>query len=509
MRDVSRLRVPERRPAHPLRPASPATSPLKGEEHHPWRRLFRALSPPATGAPAISRDLTTGPVRGHLAALAGPMMLGIVAAMSVALVDAFFVGRLGTTELAAISFTFPVTFAVQALSIGLGAGTASVVSRAIGEGDIDEVRRLSTDSLVLAVLLVIGIAVLGWLTVEPLFRLLGASDDVMVHIVAYMKVWYVGMPFLVVPMVANNIIRANGDAVVPSAIMIAASVINAGLDPLLIFGLWGLPELGVAGAAWASVIARAATLVLSLAVVIFRERLLDLTIPPLNTLIASWRRILSIGLPASIGSAINPVCITVLTAIIASYSTAAVAGFGVATRIEAFAAIPMLAISSAIGPIAGQNWGRGERARVQSALRQSYAFCIAWGLVAAAILLVFGDAITSIFTDDGAAGAVSNAYLAIVPVSFAGYGIVTIAAGCYNALGKPLTGLGYYLVRSAALYVPLSWIASLFFPSWGVFVAIAVSNVAAGALVAFHSLRWLSGAEQGDCRPAGAMQPAE
>lgn len=457
----------------------------------------------------ISRDLTSGPVRGHLAALGGPMMLGIVAAMSVALVDAFFVGQLGTAQLAAISFTFPVVFAVQSLSIGLGAGTASVVSRAIGEGDMAAVRRLATDSLVLAVILVAAIATVGWLTVEPLFLLLGAREEVMPHIVAYMKVWYIGMPFLVVPMVANNIIRANGDAVIPSAIMIAVSVINAALDPLLIFGLWGLPELGVAGAAWASVIARAITLFISLAVVIFRERLLDLAVPPMAALVASWRRILSVGLPASLGSAVNPVAITVVTAIIASYSTAAVAGFGVATRIEAFAAIPMLAMSSAIGPIAGQNWGRGERARVLSALRQSYAFCVGWGLVAAAILFLAGEAITSAFTDDEAAAAISNSYLAIVPVSFAGYGIVTIAAGCYNALGKPVTGLGYYLVRSAALYVPLSWLASLFFPSWGVLVAIAASNVVAGALVAYHSLRWLAGAEQEDCQPAGAMQPAE
>ena len=438
------------------------------------------------------------------------MMLGIVAAMSVALVDAFFVGQLGTTELAAISFTFPVVFAVQSLSIGLGAGTASVVSRAIGEGDERQVKRLSTDALILAVLLVIGVAVVGWLTVEPLFRLLGARAEVMPHIIAYMKVWYIGMPFLVVPMVANNIIRANGDATVPSAIMIAASVINAGLDPLLIFGLWGLPELGVAGAAWASVIARAATLVLSLAVVVFREKLVDPRLPPFPELMASWRRVLSIGLPAAIGNAINPVCITIVTAIVASYSTAAVAGFGVATRIEAFAAIPMLALSAAIGPIAGQNWGRGERARVLSALRQSYAFCAGWGLFAAGILFLFGDAIAGVFTDDADALPIAVSYLAIVPVSFAGYGVVTIAAGCYNALGKPLTGLTYYLIRSAALYVPLSWLASLYLASWGVFMGIAVSNVIAGAVVAYHSVRWLERAGQDDCRPRGAaLEPAE
>ena len=456
-----------------------------------------------------NRDLTEGSVRGHLVRLGMPMTIGIVAAMSVALIDTYFLGLLGTNELAAISFTFPVVFAITSLSIGLGAGTASVVSREIGRGDWERTKRTATDSLVLAVIIVAIVALIGWLTAEPLFRLLGADPEVLALTVAYMRIWYIGMPFLVVPMVANNIIRANGDAIVPSAIMVAVSVINAALDPFLIFGWWGLPAMGIEGAAWASVIARALTMVVAVGVVVFREKLVDLSIPRFDVLMASWRRILVVGVPAALGNAVNPVGIAVVTAIIATFGTQAVAGFGVATRVEAFASIPMLALSAAIGPIAGQNWGSGRQGRVASAVRQSFVFCAMWSIGAALVMFLLAEPIAGVFSDDEAVLDVAARYLAIVPISLGGYGVVTIAAGAYNALGKPLTGLSYYLVRTAMLYVPLAWIASHFAPSWGVFAAIAASNVVAGALVAWHALHWLANAEQEDCTPQAASVPAE
>ena len=153
------------------------------------------------------QDLSIGPVGRRLPGPAAPMTPGILAAMSVALVDACFLGRLGTEELAAISFIFPVVFTVTGLSIGLGAGTASVVSRAIGEGDRGEVRRLSTDALALAVLMVAALSALGWLTIRPLFARLGAEGAVLEHVVGHMRIWSLGMPFLLVPMVSSNILR--------------------------------------------------------------------------------------------------------------------------------------------------------------------------------------------------------------------------------------------------------------------------------------------------------------
>lgn len=432
------------------------------------------------------------------------MTLGILAGMSVALVDTYFLGRLGTEELAAISFAFPVVFTVMSLSIGLGAGAASVVSRAIGHGDREEVRRLSTDSIALAVVLVAAISTAGILTARPLFALLGARGAVLDHVVAYMEIWYVGMVFLVVPMVANNILRAGGDAVVPSAIMIGVAAINLALTPLLVFGLWGLPRLEVEGAAWSSLIARALMAVVSLAVLIWRERLIAFAVPPLAALVASWRRVLFVGLPAALGNAVNPLGIAVVTAIVAGYGTSSVAAFGVATRVEAFAAIPMLALSAAIGPVAGQSWGAGREERVPRALRVAFLFCVAWSALAAGVFWLLGPRIAAAFTSEPEIAAEAALYLRVVSLTLAGYGVAVIAAGGYNALGKPLTALAYNMLRTMALLVPAAWLASTVGGVPAVFAAIAAANVAAGLAIAWHALRWLSRAGPADCRPRAA-----
>jgi putative MATE family efflux protein len=448
-----------------------------------------------------SRDLSSGPVSQRLLQLAGPMTVGILAGMSVALVDTYFLGRLGTEELAAISFAFPIVFTVMSLSIGLGAGAASVVSRAIGHGDREEVRRLSTDSIGLAVVLVALVSGAGIATVRPLFALLGAEGAVLDHVVAYMRIWYVGMVFLVVPMVANNILRAGGDALVPSAIMVGVAALNLALTPLLVFGLWGLPRLEVEGAAWASLIARAVTAVVSLGVLAFRERLIAFALPPTAALLASWRRVLFVGVPAALGNAVNPLGIAVVTAIVASFGTASVAAFGVATRVEAFAAIPMLALSAAIGPVAGQSWGADRQDRVPRALRLAFAFCAAWSVLAAAAFWLLGRSIAEVFTDEAEVAREAATYLRVVSLSLAGYGVTVIAAGAFNALGKPVTALGYNLVRTLGLLVPMAWLASVLGGVGWVFAAVALANMAAGAGVAWHALRWLSCAERGDCDP--------
>ena len=137
--------------------------------------------------------LTEGSVGRTLVFVTLPMMVGIVGMVAFNLVDTFFVGRLGTLELAAMGFTFPVVMVVGSIARGLGVGVSSVVSRAIGQGDHHKVQRLTTDGLLLSVLIVLVFAVAGLLSIEPLFRMLGASEDILPLIKAYMRIWYFGI----------------------------------------------------------------------------------------------------------------------------------------------------------------------------------------------------------------------------------------------------------------------------------------------------------------------------
>ena len=258
-----------------------------------------------------SATLTEGPVGKTLFMLTGPMLVGHLSMILFNLADTYFVGQLGTDQLAALSFTFPVVMVLASLAIGMGIGATSVISRTIGEGDFDKVRRYATDSLILSIILVIAVSTIGILTIEPLFRLLGAGPQVLPLIRQYMIVWYPGMMFVVVPMVGNSIIRAAGDTVTPTVVMLIAVAVNLTLDPLLIFGWGPFPRLEIAGAAIATLIARSTTFTISLLVLHYRYRMLTRRRPRLHTLLASWRRILFVALPASGSRIIAPLGIGV------------------------------------------------------------------------------------------------------------------------------------------------------------------------------------------------------
>ncbi len=457
------------------------------------------------------RDLTRAPMPAVLFRMGWPMVIGIVATMSTALADAYFLGRIGTEELAAISFSFPVVLTLMSLSIGLGAGTASVVSRAIGNGDEARVRRVSTDALTLILLVSVLLAAAGYLLIDPVFRLLGASGRTLDLVGDYMSVFFLGFPLLALMMGTSNLLRASGDAFTVGAVMVGAAVINVVLDPILIFGWGPVPAYGVEGAAWASLIGRLVAGAIMLALVVFRDRLISFRPPPVRRLAASWIEVGKVALPAALGNAVNPFCISIVTAIVAAYGNAAVAAFGTATRIESFVAVPMLALSAAIGPIAGQNFGRGEHDRVIAAHRQSYFFSAAWSLGVALLLFVFAEPLMTLFSSDAEVVDTGALYLTIVPITLAGYGITVVASGGFNAIDRAVTGLGFYLLRSALLYVPLAYLASLFLPRWGLFGGIALANILAGVAIAALSL-WLlktslSGGKDRSFTDAGRAEP--
>ncbi|MEO1450998.1 MAG: MATE family efflux transporter, partial [Bacteroidota bacterium] len=242
--------------------------------------------------------LTTGPINATLIRLTIPMIFGIFSMVAFNLVDTFFVGRIGTDSLAALSFTLPVVLVLGAIGMGVSMGASAVISRAIGEGDQRKVQRLTVDSLVLGTLFAGVFVLIGFLTVDPLFRLLGAKGEVLEMTKVYMNIWYAGVIFVMVPFVGNSAIRANGDTRTPALIMMSMVVLNIVLDPILMFGLGPIPALGLAGAAIATVIARAISLVVGIWV-LFRMNMMTREVPPLAQLWQSWKAILRIGLPAA------------------------------------------------------------------------------------------------------------------------------------------------------------------------------------------------------------------
>jgi putative MATE family efflux protein len=430
--------------------------------------------------------LIQGAVGRTLVNLTWPMVFGILGMVTFNLVDTFFVGRLGIRELAALSFTFPVIMAVSSLALGLGIGTASLVSRAIGEGDERQVKRLTTDSLILSTLIVVTFVVAGQLTIKPLFRALGAAPDIVPLILRYMRIWLWGMIFVVVPMVGNSAIRATGDTRTPSAIMLVAVSINLVLDPLLIFGWGPFPRMELAGAALTTVFARATVFFVSLYILIRRDRMLTARLFPFREIVASWKRLLYIGLPAAGTRMIFPLTVGVLTRIVASYGSSAVAAYGVATRIEFFALAVLAALSSVIGPFVGQNWGAREFRRARTGVRLSERFCLFWGIGLCLLLQAAARPLAAVFNPDPEVIHGIVLYLRIVPWMFGFQGILLVLANVLNVLERPLQAAAMIFAQMFVFCIPLAYLGSSLWGVWGVFAAVAVAYGLGG--VAAHLL---------------------
>ncbi len=201
-----------------------------------------------------SEDLTTGPVGSHLIRLTVPMFLGISSMILASMIDTIYIGWIGTQQLAAVSFSFPLVMGLSSVSMGLGIGATSIMSRTLGRGDRARAYVLGTHTLLLVMILVVSLAIFGRIFGAHLFHAMGADDVILPMVSAYMNVWFIGLPLFALPMVAMSMLRALGNARVPGALMTAGAAMQVVLAPALIFGVPGIHDgIGYTGSAWAFV----------------------------------------------------------------------------------------------------------------------------------------------------------------------------------------------------------------------------------------------------------------
>jgi len=443
--------------------------------------------------------LTRGPVGRHLVDMTLPVLFGVFTMMLQAFVDAWFIGQVGDRELAALGFTFPVLMLVSSVAIGLGAGTSSVVARALGANDHRRARRLTTDSLLLSFGLTAIICVVGILTIAPLFRLLGAPDDLIPLIAGYMRILYAGVPFVVVGMVGMSSMRATGDTRLPSLLMVLAAVANVVLDPILIFGVGPIPAMELDGAAMAALLARGGLFFGALYFMRRRLDMLSFNRPDPGELRKSWIDILHVGIPAAGTNAIIPIATGVITAMLARYGPEAVAGFGVASRIESLTLVIYYAMSAIIGPFVGQNMSAGKVDRIHLSLRLCTIFCLASGLAIAAILAASSQFLPSLFSDNSEVTGVARSFLLIAPLGYGAYGMVMVMNASFNGMGKPLPGVAVSMIRLVVLYLPLAFVGDWLFGIPGIFGAYTVANVVTGVT----AYAWARSSVQSQCEKHG------
>jgi len=426
--------------------------------------------------------LVEGRIIPALFKLAAPMLVGLAAITIFNLADTFFIAKLGTTELAAISFTFPIVVLIAGLTLGLGVGVTALIAQKIGKGEIEEVRRITRDGLILAVSIVVVVCTVGVLTIDPVFRMMGASENILPFIKEYMLIWYSGVAFVIIPMVGNSAIRGTGNTLFPALIMVFAAVVNIILDPLLIFGLGPFPALGLKGAAIATVIGRGTTLVFSLWVLIKQEKLLSLTAPKLVELKKHWKSILVVGGPAGFTNVMTPVAAAVITWLVSTYGPTAVAGIGAGVRVEGFINMLPAAIGSGLAPFIGQNWGAKRPDRVRRAIKLSNRFLFVTGFFVYFLVVTFAHQIAGLFASEPEVARVITMFLRIVLIGFAFESLFVVSTSGFNALRRPRKAVSLHMMRLFIFHVPFAYGGSIIGGLPGIFVGLAIAKVLTGCV---------------------------
>lgn len=424
--------------------------------------------------------MTVAPVRDVLLGMAAPVALGMLSTFLFQIVDTYFVGKLGSAELAALAISSTAYLVLVSVFMGLSVGVSSVVARAAGSDQGCKAKRLATIALGLALVLSVGLCLLARSLISPMFSLLGAGDELLPLVMQYMGILYIGFPFLMLGIVGSGAVRATGITGQTELVFAGAGILNLIFDWLLIFGKGPFPELGLSGAATATVLSFV-FIFLGVMVIMRRHGLLSFARP--RNGLDDTREMLVVSIPTISMQILVPATGMFMAFLLSGYGTAAVAAFGIASRVEALALIGIYAASMSVTPFVARNFGAGEHDRIDDAVNFAGKVSIYLGLVLFAGLALLGPWIARIFSNEPEVIRFVSLYFRIVAASYALQGIFNMTVATFNGLQMPGAALRLMFVRTFAMVVPLALLGSLFGIGWTLAGHAAGSILAAGYAV--------------------------
>jgi putative MATE family efflux protein len=404
-------------------------------------------------------DLTTGPILRHLLNTGGFMLFSMMFQTLYFLTDLYWMGRLGSQAVAAVGVAGNLMFVVLALTQMLAVGTTTLVAHATGRRDRDGARRVFNQAQSLSML--VGVLfVAAALALTPAYADAFAADAATAALVRQFLWWFIpalALQFLMVALAAA--LRGIGDFK-PGMIVQSASVaLNMALAPFLIFG-WGTGyAMGVAGAAVASLISVAVAVVWLSRYVERPDSYLHFRRAEMAPDLATWKRLLGIGLPAGVEFALMAVYIAIVYAVSRPFGAAAQAGFGIGQRVVQAGFMPIVALGFAVAPVAGQNFGARLGARVRETFAVAAALAVGGMLVLVGLCHLAPAALIGVFSTDPAVVAVGEDYLRIVSWNFVASGIVFVASSMFQAMGNTLPSLATSAVRVVVVAIPVFLLA--------------------------------------------------
>jgi len=411
------------------------------------------------------------------------------------LIDLFWVGRLGSASVAALALSGTVLMMLFPVVMGTAAGTVAIVSRRVGERDLNAASDAAGQALGLAMVFGLVTAVTGYALTPRLCMLLGAPAEVIAPATVYLRIQFVGSFTVFLLFIGgHSIFQAAGNTVVPMAIMVLSNVVNLVLDPILIFGLCGFPRLGIRGAALATVTAQA----LSAAVALFLlgKGAFGIHIHP-RRLLPRPRlamKILAIGLPGTGQMLARSLMALVLMRIVAACGTAALAAFGIGHRLQMILLMPAFALGNSTATMMGQNLGAGKPGRARGAAWRAAGMDTGIMLSVGGLFVAFAPGLVGLFSSDPEVIAVGTSFLRITLPFYAFVALSIVLGRGLQGAGDTLSPMVMTVISLWGLQVPLAIYLSRVMtpPTDGIWWAIATAVTVHGLMVTawFQTGRW-------------------
>ncbi|MGB0695973.1 MAG: MATE family efflux transporter [Rhodospirillaceae bacterium] len=427
----------------------------------------------------------------HVTVMSLTTSLGLMVIFAVDFIDMVFISMLGKAELAAaVGYAASILFFTTSFNIGVAIAAGALVARELGAGDPERARTRATNALSAGILFAIAFAVAVWLNLDLLVSLIGASGETHDLAVHYLQIIVPSLPILLLAMAGGAILRAHGDAKKAMMSTIYGGVVNAVLDPILIFGL----GLDLTGAAIASVCARIAMAYFAIAPLLRDHG--GFCLPTPLAFLKDLPPITAIALPAILTQLATPVGQAWVTRSMAEFGEEAVAGMAIVSRMIPVAFGTIFALSGAVGPIVGQNIGAGRHDRVRETLRAALLFTGLVIVVVTAMLFGLREYIAALFDASGVS--LTLIYLFCGPLALAYFfnGALFVANAFFNNLARPLYSTALNWGRHTVGTIPFVWIGALLFGAPGVLIGQAVGGLLFGSLAVWLALRTISHVEK-------------
>ncbi|SEI59467.1 putative efflux protein, MATE family [Allopseudospirillum japonicum] len=424
-------------------------------------------------------ELSTWARLGALWQTTWPMAMGVTAMLSFHLADSIFVSYLGVEPLAALSFTLPLSFLIIGVQVGIGIALTALVSRALGAQEPARAQRLGNCALVSGTVIISLLVVCLWGLEIPLFRILGASDTVLPWIQSYWIWALISSAFAAILYFGYSLLRAHGDTRTPGTWMLLTALINIALDPLFIFGYGDFAGWGLVGAAWASCCGWLVG-ILAIYWLLYRRKILRLSSAFVEAY-TSLQALAQLALPAMLSQMLPPLAAFFATLIVAQQGELAVALWGLATRVEFFSLVLVLALTMSLPPILGRAYGAQDWSSVAAWISSALLLIIGWQGIWALTLSLGAGWIAPWLTQDPALTQPFIHWLIWVPWGFPALGICMLLVSAANALGWPKRALLIAGLRLFACYLPALALGGAWAGLEGLFYGALIGHLGAGA----------------------------